>query len=405
MVPANDAETLILDLVTPVEQVEMVDLGTSLDRVLGQSVSSQLDFPHWDNSAMDGYAVRYEDAVTVPVSLRVVEEIPAGQVPQHTLGPGETARIFTGGMLPAGADTVVMQENTQRQGEQVTVLTTPTQGAFVRKQGSFYQAGGDLLTPGTKIGAAEIAVLAAAQCVPVPVYRRPRVAILSTGDELVEIQQTLAPGQIVDSNRYALAALIVQAGAVPVPLGIVPDQKDATRQAIATALTQADVVISSGGGSVGDYDYVDQILAELGATIHIRSVAVKPGKPLTVATFGDQLYFGLPGNPVSSLVSFWRFVQPALRKLSGLSTGWSPPFVWAKTDEDLTAGGKRETYLWGRLVLGDSGYRFSLATGGHSSGNLVNLSRTNGLAKVPLGATKITAGSDVRVLAVGAGTA
>lgn len=410
MVPANDAEQLILDLATPVAGVEMVTLAASLGRVLGRSVSSQLDFPHWDNSAMDGYAVRYDDVATVPATLTVIEEIPAGQVPQRTLQPGEAARIFTGGLLPAGADTIVMQENTQRQGPQVDVLTAPTPQAFVRQQGSFYRAGAELLGSGTQIGAAEIAVLAAAQCVPVPVYRQPRVAILSTGNELVDVHQPLGPGQIVDSNRYALAALVERSGAVAVPLGIVPDQKEATRQAVAEALTQADMVISSGGVSVGDYDYVDQILAELGATIHIRSVAVKPGKPLTVATFDrgsgqrqdqDQLYFGLPGNPVSSLVSFWRFVQPALRKLSGLSTGWSPTFVWATADSDLKAGGQRETYLWGQLSLETGGYRFTLAAGGHSSGNLVNLSRTNGLAQVPLGETMIQTGSAVRVLVVG----
>ncbi|MEM7061603.1 MAG: gephyrin-like molybdotransferase Glp [Cyanobacteria bacterium P01_B01_bin.77] len=406
MVPANDAEQLILDLATPVTDLEMVTVETSLGRVLGQSVSSQLDFPHWDNSAMDGYAVRYNDVAAAPVTLNIVEEIPAGQVPQHALQPGEAARIFTGSLLPAGADTIVMQENTQRQGKQVDILAAPTPQAFVRKQGSFYQAGAELLGPGIKIGAAEIAVLAAAQCVPVPVYRRPRVAILSTGNELVGLNQPLGPGQIVDSNRYALAALIEHSGAVAVPLGIVPDEKNATRQVIAEALTRADVVISSGGVSVGDYDYVDQILAELGATIHIRSVAVKPGKPLTVATFGldhghRQLYFGLPGNPVSSLVSFWRFVQPALRKLSGLSIGWTPTFVWATTDSDLKAGGQRETYLWGQLCLGDHGYRFTLAAGGHSSGNLVNLSRTSGLAQVPLGETMMPAGSPVRVLVMG----
>ncbi|EKU98374.1 molybdenum cofactor synthesis domain protein [Leptolyngbya sp. PCC 7375] len=405
MVPANDAEKLILDLVTPVEALETASLGNCLGRVLGQPISSQLDFPHWNNSAMDGYAVRYDDVKTVPATLTVVEEIPAGQVPKCELRTGEAARIFTGGMVPTGADTIVIQENTQRGGPQVTVLTAPLAQAFIRKQGSFYQAGAELLKPGIKIGATEIAVLAAAQCVSVSVYRRPRVAILSTGDELVDVNQPLAPGQIVDSNRYALAALIAQAGAVPMPLGIVPDQKAATRQAIADALNQADVVISSGGVSVGDYDYVDQILAELGATIHIRSVAVKPGKPLTVATFGSgknqQLYFGLPGNPVSSLVSFWRFVQPALRKLSGLETRWSPTFVSAKTDDDLKAGGQRETYLWGQLSLGNDGYRFTLAKGGHSSGNLINLSRTNGLGRVPLGETLIQAGSTIKAMVLG----
>ncbi|MGD1950818.1 MAG: gephyrin-like molybdotransferase Glp [Leptolyngbyaceae cyanobacterium] len=403
MVPANDAEKLILDLVTPVAEIEAVALSDSLGRVLGQPVSSQLDFPHWDNSAMDGYAVRYDDVAQAPAALTVVEEIPTGQVPQRSIQPGEAARIFTGGMLPTGADTIVIQENTQREGDLVNVSAAPTPEAFVRKKASFYQAGAELLGARTRIGAAEIAVLAAAQCVSVPVYRRPRVAILSTGDELVDINQPLGPGQIVDSNRYALAALIAQTGAIPLPMGIVPDQRAATRQAIAEALDQADMVISSGGVSVGDYDYVDQILAELGATIHIRSVAVKPGKPLTVATFdkskGQQLYFGLPGNPVSSLVSFWRFVQPALRKLAGVKPDWSPTFVWATTQSDLTAAGKRETYLLFHLSFVESVYQFTFARGGHSSGNLVNLSCTNGLARVPLGETLIKAGSRVKVLA------
>ncbi|NEP61493.1 MAG: molybdopterin molybdotransferase MoeA [Symploca sp. SIO2G7] len=399
MVPADSAEKLILDLVTPISQVETVSLDHSLGRVLGHSISSQLDFPHWDNSAMDGYAIRYEDVTTVPAQLTVVEEIPTGQVPQRTLQPGEAARIFTGGMLPVGADTIVIQENTQRQENQVTILAVPKAKAFVREQGSFYRAGTELLGAGIKIGAAEMAVLAAAQCVSVTVYRRPRVAVLSTGDELVDLKQPLGPGQIVDSNRYGLAALIAQTGAVPIALGIVPDQKAATYQAIVNALTQADVVVSSGGVSVGDYDYVDQILAELGASIHIRSVAVKPGKPLTVATSDSgQLYFGLPGNPVSSLVSFWRFVQPALRKLTGLTAPWSPTGVWAQTDRDLKADGKRETYLWGRLSATENGYGFTPAAGGHSSGNLINLSRANGLAQVPLGQTLIQSGAMVRVL-------
>ncbi|MEM9976500.1 MAG: molybdopterin molybdotransferase MoeA, partial [Cyanobacteria bacterium P01_D01_bin.2] len=219
MLSVQAAEKLILDLVMPVSDIETVSLAESLGRVLGQTVRSQLDFPHWDNSAMDGYAVRYADVATVPTTLTIVEEIPAGQVPQRTLQPGEAARIFTGGLLPEGADTVVMQENTQRDGARVTVVVSPGAGSFVRSQGSFYRAGADLLAPGTVIGAAEIAVLAAAQCVMGPVYRRPQLAILSTGDELVDIHQPLGPGQIVDSNRYALAALIEQAGAVPMPLG------------------------------------------------------------------------------------------------------------------------------------------------------------------------------------------
>ncbi len=418
MLPAEQADAIISSLVTPLGDAdrETVPLWEAQGRVLAASVISPLDIPHWDNSAMDGYAVRYDDVraaiAASPQPLQVIEEIPAGYAPQQAIASGQAARIFTGGMLPEGADTIVIQENTQRQGEQVLVLAAPDPKAFVRHRGAFHRAGESLLPPGIALGAADIAVLAAAQCPQVQVYRRPRVAILSTGNELVTPEQPLQPGQIVDSNQYALAALVSSAGATPIPLGIVADTPEALKQAIAQACAQADVVLSTGGVSVGDYDYVDQILAELGAEIHVRAVAVKPGKPLTVATLqGGQslpqasgspvLYFGLPGNPVSSLVSFWRFVQPALRQLSGRSAGWGPTFLPARATQALSAGGQRETYLWGRLEATTDGYGFQLSSGSHSSGNLVNLSQTNALARVPRGETRVEAGSLVRVMLVG----
>jgi molybdopterin molybdotransferase len=271
----------------------------------------------------------------------------------------------------------------------------------VRQQGAFYQAGTPLLEPGVKIGAAEIAVLATAQCTQLGVYRRPSVAILSTGDELVTPEQSLQPGQIVDSNQYALASFVAHNGGIPIKLGIVTDHPDELKQAIAKAIASADLVLSTGGVSVGDYDYVDRILTELGGTLHVRSVAVKPGKPLTVATFEDHncLYFGIPGNPVSALVSCWRFVQPALKKFSGLAD-FKPCVVNATTRHDLRAGGSRETYLWGQLQLTEGKYEFALAGGSHSSGNLINLAQTTGLAIVPVNQNLIPQGSEVKVMLI-----
>lgn len=412
MIPVGQAEQLILDLVQPLEpgpDGEQLELMAAVGRTLAAPVTSALDFPHWDNSAMDGYAVRFADVQGATregaIALEVVEEIPAGTVPQKAIQPGQAARILTGSMLPAGADTVVMQENTERDGSQVKILVAPERQEFVRQRGAFYQAGGPLLPAGLRLQAPEIAVLAAAQCDRVLVYRRPRVAILSTGDELVGLEQPLQPGQIVDSNRYALMAQLLALGVEPVPMGIVPDRPEALRQAIAQAVETADMVLSSGGVSVGDYDYVDEILAELGATIHLRSVAIRPGKPLTVATFARSprpvLYFGLPGNPVSALVTFWRFVQPALQKLMGHPQPWSPPVVLATTRHPLKGAGKREAYLWGHLCLVNGQYEFSLAGGGHSSGNLINLAGTNGLAVVPLGETIVAAGDSVQVMLIG----
>lgn len=411
MIPADTAEAQILDLVVPLDSrrdLETVSLLEATGRILSESVISPLDFPHWDNSAMDGYAVRYEDVSTAseaqPVELTVIEEIPAGKSPQHSLQAGQAARILTGAMVPTGANTIVIQENTQRTGDLVQVLSAPDPRAFVRERGTFVKEGDRLLSVGSEVTPPEVAVLAAAQRSEVQVYRRPRVAILSTGNELVEPQESLQPGQIVDSNQYALAALVQQMGGIPLCQGIVSDDPESLKGAIATAIEKADMVLSSGGVSVGDYDYVDTILQALGASLHIGSVAVKPGKPLTVATFPGVpplLYFGLPGNPVSALVSFWRFVAPALRKLSGRADNWAATFVMARSRQVLKAGGKRETYLWGRLHTTPAGLEFGLSHGSHSSGNLINVVGTQALAVVPIGVTELEAGSQVRVLWVG----
>ncbi len=408
MIPAPEAEKIILDCVKTLDaeqDSEIVTLETATGRVLAQDVASDIDFPYWDNSAMDGYAVRYADFANYdpdnPATLDIVEEIPAGYPPQKSLEPGQTARIFTGAMLPPGADTIVIQENTKRDGDRVTVLAQPQAQQFVRYQGSYYQAGNTMLSAGSIIQESDIAVLATAQCTEFKVYRRPKVAILSTGDELVTPGNPLQPGQIIDSNQYALASFVARNGAIPIKLGIVRDSKEDLKNAIYQAISQADIVLSTGGVSVGDYDYVDQILAELGGQIHIRAVAVKPGKPLTVATFDNGcLYFGIPGNPVSALVSCWRFVLPALQKLSGQVPIHYPKFVSGITQHPLKAGGKRETYLWGNASIINGQYQFAIAGGSHQSANLINLAQTNALAIVPLGEKLIPQGSEVTMMLI-----
>ncbi|MBD2663798.1 molybdenum cofactor synthesis domain protein [Richelia sinica FACHB-800] len=405
MLSVRDAEAIIFDAVQPLHQpqdIELVDLCTANQRILATPVTSGLDFPHWDNSAMDGYAVRYEDvhnaSVENPVVLEIVAEIPAGYQPQVTIKLGQAARIFTGAVMPNGADTVIMQEKTRREANRVLINTAPQPQEFVRHQGDFYQAGSQLLPVGIGLQAPEIAILAAAQCDRINVFRRPRVAILSSGDELVTPAQTLKPGQIVDSNQYALAALVKQLGAEVLMLGIVKDDQNNLQKAIAEAVSQADIVISSGGVSVGEYDYIQQILLSLGAKIHFQAVQMHPGKPLTFATFGNVLYFGLPGNPVSALVTFWRFVQPAIHKLSGIAAGWEAKFLRVLADDELTSNGKMETYIWGKLHLIDGVYKFHKAGGNYSSGNLINLAQTNALAVLPVGKTQVCVGEEVLVL-------
>ncbi|MEG4022034.1 molybdopterin-binding protein [Microcoleus sp. S13C4] len=422
MLSVKEAESIVLNLAQPLDSqrdVETVDLLAASGRILAAPITGSLDFPYWDNSAMDGYAVRFADVENCnadkPIALDIVEEIPAGYQPQNTVHSGQAARIFTGGVMPAGADTVVMQEETRREGDRIFILVSPEKPqAFVRHKGAFYQAGTTLLTPGTVINAPEIAVLATAQCIQVPVYRRLRVAIFSTGDELVSPDEPLAPGKLVDSNQYALTVLLAQMGFDPIRFGIVPDNEEALKKAISRAVATADVVLSTGGVSVGDYDYIEKILGDLGGKVHVSSVAIKPGKPLTVAGFkrgeknqdspswsSDCLYFGLPGNPVSALVCCWRFVVPALRKMSGLAPdAWGPEFVKARCNAELPSPGKRETYVWGKLHLVAGVWEFEPATGSQNSANLINLANTSGLAVLPPADTGIEPGEFVEVLKI-----
>jgi molybdopterin molybdotransferase len=408
MISVQKAETILLNLVKPLDpsqDTEIVKLEEAWGRILAETVTSNLDFPHWDNSAMDGYAVKYEDVKNCksdnPIILDIVEEIPAGYQPKLTIQKGQAARIFTGAVIPQGADTIVIQENTKREGKKVTIFTAPQPKECIRYQGTFYQAGNPLLNSGIKLNSPEIAILAAAQLPKVKVYRRPKIAIFSTGDELVTPEQILKHGQIVDSNQYALATFIRQQGARSLSLGIIPDNRQVLKAIIESAINQADLVLSTGGVSVGDYDYIEEILVELGGKIEIESVAIKPGKPLTVASFPDKaLYIGIPGNPVSALVSCWRFVQPVIKKLSGLNGDFLPQFIKAKINQKLTSDGKRETYLWGNLQLIDGVYWFNLAGGSHSSGNLINLAQTNALAVIPVGVNLINEGELIDIMLI-----
>lgn len=413
MLSVREAEAIALRCAPPLDRerdAERVGLEAAAGRILAAPVTGVLDFPHWDNSAMDGYAVRSADLADcspqAPAPLEVVETIPAGSQPQRALGGHQAARLYTGSLLPAGADAIVPQERIQRDGDRIRVEAPIEPQAFVRRRASFHRAGEPLLAAGTRLGPAEVALLAAAQCQQVAVYRRPQVAILSTGDELVPPHQLLQPGQIVDSNQYALASFVADCGAVPQPLGIVPDRPEALQSAIAQAIASADLVLSTGGVSVGDHDYIERVLTALGGQLQFRTVTLKPGKPLTLATFAahdsgrECCYFGLPGNPVSALVSCWRLVRPALLRRSGWAQAGPAQFAAATTRSELRAGGGRETYLWGQLERQAGGPTFALNPGHHDSANLVNLAQTDALAVVPVGTTHIPAGRSIEVLPV-----
>ena len=421
MLPVAEVEKIILNLVKPFDpefDSEILPLSQTLNRILAEEIKSELDFPHWDNSAMDGYALRYADLENLQeIKLAIApEDIPAGVATSRTLAQGECIRIFTGGMLPIGADTVVMQEDSDLLGNFLQLKVKPQQGEYVRRKGEFIQAGTTLVTAGTKLGATEIGALASARCQQVKVFRQPKVAIISTGNELVSLEdsQFLQAGQIIDSNLYALSTLINQSGAIAIPFGVVRDNRQELESVMRRAIATADIVISTGGVSVGDYDYVDELLVKIGADIHVQSVAIKPGKPLTFASFtralnvnrseDKVLYFGVPGNPVSAMLSFWRFIRGAFAKLNGSNeTYWYPQFIRAVTTEDLHAQGRRETYLWGKLTYAKGNPIFQPVKNylnNYSSGNLISAIGTNALAVMRINQTYVPAGDEALIMLI-----
>jgi molybdopterin molybdotransferase len=403
MIPVKDAESLILDLVKPLGDYEVVDLTQALGRILAEDIYSNLDFPLWHNSAMDGYAFRFEDLQQFATLAIAPSDIPAGSSQYFSITSGECVRIFTGGILPDGADTVVMQEDVEIISDRLHIKILPKLGEYVRQKGEFYQAGTILLQAGIKINPAEIGILASTQNQKVNVYRQPRVSIISTGTELRDLSHnSCQKGQIIDSNQYALSGLLTQAGAVPISMGIVGDRPEDIAEIMIKALAHSDLVISSGGVSVGDYDYVDRVLADLGANIQIKSCAIKPGKPLTVASFNHKIYFGIPGNPASLLVCFSRLIKGAIAKLSGANSAyWYPQYIQAIALDDLHAQGRRETYLWGFVTANHNHWQFqpiSNHISGYSSGNLISWAGVNALAILKVNQTYIPRGEIALVL-------
>jgi len=315
-----EARARILDAVARLP-AEEVALGQALGRILAAEIRAVRPLPAWDNSAMDGFAVRAAD---LPGTLPVAGVIAAGDPPDRVLARGTALRIMTGAPLPAGADAVVMRENAEDLGDQVRFAAPVRVGRDIRRAGEDVNAGDLLLAAGADLGPGEIGLLAAQGLARVPVSRRPRVAILSTGDELVPLGTEPGPGQIISSNAVALAAQVREAGGEPVDRGIARDDRDALVAHIRGALADADVLVSSGGVSVGDFDHVKDAYAAAGLAMNFWKVAMKPGKPLAFCVAGPVLIFGLPGNPVSSMVGFELFVRPALLAMQGAARAARP---------------------------------------------------------------------------------
>ena len=399
MIPVEEAQERVLAEVQ-VLGTEQVAFTDALGRVLREDVRSRRDVPDGDNTAMDGYAVRADDIAHAPVTLRVIENLPAGTVATKRVEQGTAIRIMTGALMPDGADTVAHVEITDAGSDAVTVHEPLKKGTNVRKRGEDMHAGDVVLADGTPIHSAEVGVLASVQKAIVKVGRRPTVAILSTGDEIIDVGDAMAHGKVVNSNSYSLAALVRDAGAIPRMIGIIADEQAATMAAIDSAL-ESDFVISSGGVSVGAYDFVKDALDALGAETKFWQVAMKPGKPVVLSRLRGRLYFGLPGNPVSCMVSFLLFIAPAIRKSMGQNVNLLPPIVQTRIDAPLKSRGDRRNYMRVRVVARD-GELVSLPMTSQGSGVSTSMVQANGLVIVETGVTKVEAGSMVPTVLVGA---
>lgn len=374
LIPVEEALTQLLELMPTPTAGEELRLADAWGRVLAEPVSADVDVPPEANSSMDGYAIRTADLNTA-VALPVSQRIPAG-TRAEPLQPGTAARIFTGAPIPVGADAVVMQEEAveDQQGVRFTAVVRP--GQNIRPRGQDIQAGQPLLAAGEKLSAQAMGVLASAGIDRVRVYRRPRVALLSTGDELVQPGQPLAPGQIYNANRFLLSGLLQQAGVVSIRTWQVADTAAATAEALREAAADSDLILSSGGVSVGEEDHVRRQVEALGA-LQIWRIKLKPGKPFAAGQVAGTPFIGLPGNPASSLVTFYLLALPALRRLQGVSdeplSGWQLPAGFSR---DRPIG--RDEYLRVRIEGG-----CLVPQGNQSSGILSNSLQAGGLARVP----------------------
>ena len=394
MLTVEQALARILSSIAPLG-TEQVFLGMAQQRALAKPIVAERLLPPWDNSAMDGFAVRAAEVV-VGRPLPIAFTVGAGDAP-GPLDPGKVARIMTGAPLPPGADAIVKREDAAESDGQVAFSVKPSAGMHVRRAGDDVRPGVTVLARGEVLQAGELGLIAALGRTIVSVHRRPRVAIVSTGSELVEADRVPRPGQIVGSNGWALAAQCREAGAEPMVLPLVPDDRAAIRSAFEASLT-ADVVLSSGGVSVGDFDFVKEVLDGLGVRQEFWKVAMKPGKPIAfgLAPRGTPV-FGLPGNPASSMVGFELFVRPALQKMAGLGEGWERPRAPVVLDEGYVHDGKRRHYLRARVRReGEILRARRLAQQG--SGMLRSMIGMNALLEIPEEAGALAAGDRVTAL-------
>ena len=392
MKPIAEVRATILATVRPM-QSESIWFQEAVGRILAEPVVAPHDVPSFANSAMDGFAVRAGDVSASGAVLRVLEDVAAGQVASVAVGQGEAIKIMTGAPMPDGADTVVRVEDTEEEDDRVRILTSPAPGTSVRLPGGDVAAGAVVFPAGTRLTEAHLGVLATIGAVRPTVARQPRVAVMSTGDELVPPEtEELAPGMIRDSNRPMLLALVAGSGSEAVDYGRIPDNADVLRAALGGAAVEADVIVTSGGVSMGEYDVTKAVLRDE-ADVDFYPVAMKPGKPQGFGTVGGTPFFGLPGNPVSVLVSFEQFVRPALLAMKG-ATAVLRPRVGGVAGEDFESDPAKEEFIRVRLAH-DTHPPTVFQTGGGGSHVLSGVANADAFAVLGVGVAHLAAGSPV----------
>ena len=396
----DDARDLVLSRIVQLGD-ETVPIGAARDRVLAADAVSTIRHPAWDNSAMDGFAVRSRDIEGAnersPVTLRVIEDVPAGSFPTRSLGPGEAARVMTGAPVPAGADGVTRLEYTEPgpDADSVKVLSNDDAGRNIRRKGEDLELGDRPLSAGVLLRPAEVGVLAMLGKGEVPVYRRPRVGVLATGDELAdfdEFELVEAGRRIMNSNSYALAAQVEECGAVAVPLGIARDSRESLAERLSAARGN-EALITSAGLAVGDHDYVKEVLDDLGMEFLFYRVTMRPGSPFTFGMLGEMPVFALPGNPVSAMVTFEVLVRPALRKMMGLRR-YDRPTRRVQLAEPLAVKGRLTHFYRAILERRNDGGWSARLTGPQGSGILTSMSQADALIRVPAD-SELPAGAEV----------
>jgi len=393
----EQARNKILESVHPIGNIEQLSIREALNRVLADSIRSMINVPSHTNSAMDGYAVSGIDIpATGTKKLAIVGTIMAGRPLDIRITTGECVRIMTGGKMPAGADTVIMQEHVQRSDDEKIITVSPGHqtGQNVRQAGEDLARGDTVFQPGTRLMPADLGMLSSMGISDVSVFKRVKVIFFSTGDELCNVGQTLKDGQIYDSNRYTLYGMLRRLDVDFIDMGIIPDQRERVEEAFQRAIAEADVLVTTGGVSVGDADFVKETLEKLGQ-IGFWKIAMKPGRPLAFGHVGNCQFFGLPGNPVSAMVTFYQFVQPALLRMMGIEDV-APKYLYLRSETMLKKRAGRLEFQRG-IISNADGETVVRSTDAQGSGILSSMSEANCFIELPAETARVEAGEWVKV--------